>query len=39
VDVGVDARRLDGRFDDRAAMGEALRAAPWQRIALRLVPG
>jgi hypothetical protein len=39
VEAGVDARRLDGRFDDRAAMGEALRAAPWERIALRLVPG
>ena len=39
VEVGFDARRLDGRFDNRAAMGEAFRAAPWERIALRLVPG
>jgi hypothetical protein len=39
VDVGVDARRLDGRFDDRAALGEALRAAPWERLTLRVIPG
>lgn len=39
VEVGVDARRLEGRFEDQAALGEALRASPWERIALRLVPG
>jgi hypothetical protein len=37
--VSVDARRLGGRFDDREAMREALRAAPWERLALRLIPG
>ncbi len=39
LEVGFDAQRLDGRFDDRAALGEALRAAPWKRLALRLIPG
>jgi hypothetical protein len=39
VDVHFDARRLDGRFDDEGAMREALRSAPWQRLALRLTPG
>ena len=39
VEVGVDARRREGRFEDRAAMGEALRASAWERLALRLIPG
>ena len=37
--VAVDARRLDGRFEDQDAMRQALAAAPWQRIAVRLTPG
>jgi hypothetical protein len=37
--VSVDARRLEGRFDDREAMREALRLAPWERVELQLVPG
>lgn len=36
--VFADARRLDGRFDDEGAMREALRVAPWQQVAWRLVP-
>jgi uncharacterized protein DUF3891 len=35
LDVHVEARRLDARFDDDAAMRAA---APWERIALRLRP-
>jgi hypothetical protein len=38
VEVGVDARRLDGRFEDDDAMREALRIAPWERVAVRLAP-
>jgi hypothetical protein len=39
VEVSVDARRLEGRFEDQDALTDALRAAPWERVALRLVPG
>jgi hypothetical protein len=39
VEAGVDARRLEGRFDDQDAMREALRVAPWERLAERFVPG
>jgi hypothetical protein len=39
VEIGFDARRLDGRFEDDATMREALRIAPWERVALRLAPG
>jgi hypothetical protein len=38
VEVAFDARRLEGRFDDERAMREALRAAPWERLALSLIP-
>ena len=39
LDVAVDARRLDGRFDDEAAMRAALAAARWERLEIRLAPG
>lgn len=39
VEVTVDARRLDGRFDDENAMRAALGAARWERLEIRLAPG
>jgi hypothetical protein len=39
VEIEGDARRLEGRFDDEEAMRDALRAAPWEPVELRLVPG
>jgi Protein of unknown function (DUF3891) len=38
-DVTVDARRLDGRFEDEGAMRAALAAARWERLELRVSPG
>jgi hypothetical protein len=38
VEVHLDARRLEGRFEDEGAMREALRIAPWERVAVRLAP-
>ena len=37
--VSVEGRRLDGRFEDEAAMREALAAAPWKRLEFQLAPG
>ena len=39
VAAHVDARRLDRRFEDEAAMRDALATAHWERIELRLTPG
>ncbi len=38
LEVGVDARRLDGRFDDERALHAALDAAPWTRLRWSLRP-
>jgi hypothetical protein len=38
VEAHVDGRRLEGRFEDEEAMRAALAAAPWERVAVRLLP-
>jgi hypothetical protein len=38
LEVAVDARRLEGRFEDEDRMREALAAAPWQRLGFSLTP-
>jgi Protein of unknown function (DUF3891) len=37
VEVHVEGRRLEGRFDDAGAMRAALQAAPWETVELALV--
>jgi hypothetical protein len=37
VEVHVEGRRLDGRFEDEEAMRANLRAGPWERLEIRLV--
>jgi hypothetical protein len=39
VVVGCEARHLPGRFDTRAALAEALAAAPWVPLRWSLSPG
>jgi hypothetical protein len=39
VVVGCEARRLPGRFESRAALAEALAAAPWVPLRWSLSPG
>jgi Protein of unknown function (DUF3891) len=37
VEVHVEGRRLEGRFEDTSAMRAALQAAPWEAVELALV--
>ena len=39
IEVAVEGRRLEGRFEDEAAMRAALHAAPWETLRWTLRPG